>query len=122
MTDLQMIDWLKAGMKIALREKLQGEDFLTPQDLLHHAQSVERDNAVLDARKRQLLAFPTTSPCHSNIPKKLSTKLLQTSFNFISTTLDVDSLFSFVLQQRIYSFFFISSLSVFSPKSSTYEY
>ena len=32
MTDLQMVDLLKAGMKIALCEKLQGEDFLTPHD------------------------------------------------------------------------------------------
>ena len=32
MTDLQMVDWLKAGMKIALCDKLQGKDFLTPQD------------------------------------------------------------------------------------------
>ena len=119
MTDLQMVDWLKASMKIALCEKLQGEDFLTPQDLLHRAQRVELDNAVLDARKRQLSAFPNTSSSHS---KKLSTKLLQTSFNFISTTLDVDFLFSFIVQQRTYSFFFIFSLSVFSPKSSMYEY
>ena len=64
MTDLQMVDWLKASMKIALCEKLQGEDFLTPQDLLHRAQRVELDNAVLDARKRQLSSFPnTSSPC-----------------------------------------------------------
>ena len=69
MTDLQIIDWLKAGMKIALCEKLQGEDFFTPQNLLHRAQRVKLDNAVLDARKRQLPAFPTTSPSHSNIPK-----------------------------------------------------
>ena len=71
MTDLQMVDWLKVGMKIALCEKLQGEDFLTPQDLLHRTQPVELDNAVLDARKRQLPAFPITSPSHSNIPKKI---------------------------------------------------
>ena len=69
MTDLQMVDWLKASMKIALCEKLQAEDFLTPQDLLHHAQRVELDNAVLDARKRQLSAFPNTSSSHSNILK-----------------------------------------------------
>ncbi|CAF2848303.1 unnamed protein product [Rotaria sp. Silwood2] len=31
MTDLQIIDWLKAGMKITLYERLQGEDFITPQ-------------------------------------------------------------------------------------------
>ena len=69
MSDLQMVDWLKAGMKIALCEKLQGEGFLTPQDLLHHAQGVELDNAVLDVWKHQLPAFPTTSPFHSNSPK-----------------------------------------------------
>ncbi|CAF2802529.1 unnamed protein product [Rotaria sp. Silwood2] len=49
MTDIQIIDWLKAGMKIQLYEKLQGEEFDTPQALLLRAQRVELDNAVLDA-------------------------------------------------------------------------
>jgi len=53
MTDLQIIDWLKAGMQITLYEKLQGDDFTTPQALLTRAQRVELDNAVLDARKRE---------------------------------------------------------------------
>jgi hypothetical protein len=53
MTDLQILDWLKAGMSIQLYERLQGEEFTTPQDLLRRAQRVELDNAVLDARKRE---------------------------------------------------------------------
>ena len=69
MTDLHMVDWLKAGMKVALCDKWQGEDFLTPQDWLHRAQRVKLENAVLDVRKCQLLGFPTTSPSHSNILK-----------------------------------------------------
>jgi hypothetical protein len=56
MTDLQIIDWLKAGMKITLYEKLQGEEFARPQALLLRAQRVELDNAVLAARKRECTA------------------------------------------------------------------
>ena len=69
MTDFQIVDWLKAGMTIPLYEKLQGEDFLTLQDLFHRAQRVELDNAVLDARKCQSVAVPTTSSPYYNIPK-----------------------------------------------------
>ena len=50
-TNFQIADWLKSGMKLPIYEKLQGEDFLTFQDLLHRAQRVEFDNAVLDSRK-----------------------------------------------------------------------
>ncbi|CAF1626219.1 unnamed protein product, partial [Adineta ricciae] len=52
-TDLQVLDWLKAGMSLSLYERLQGEEFTTPQALLRRAQRVELDNAVLDARKRE---------------------------------------------------------------------
>ena len=34
MTNLQILDWLKAGMKMPLYEKLQDEEFLTPQDFI----------------------------------------------------------------------------------------
>lgn len=71
MTDLQTIDWLKAGMKITLYEKLQGEDFTTPQALLHRAQRIELDTAVLDARKRtSAIPAQTSSPSknHSYTP------------------------------------------------------
>ena len=37
MPDVQIIDWLKAGMKLTLYEKLQGEEFATPQALLLRA-------------------------------------------------------------------------------------
>lgn len=53
MTDLQIIDWLKAGMHLKLYEKFQGDDFTTPQALLTRAQRVELDNAVLEARQRE---------------------------------------------------------------------
>ncbi|CAF1497821.1 unnamed protein product [Adineta ricciae] len=53
MTDLQILDWLKAGMNLQLYERLQGEEFVTPQALLRRAQRVELDTAVLDARKRE---------------------------------------------------------------------
>ena len=55
MPDVQIIDWLKAGMKLTLYEKLQGEEFATPQALLLRAQRVELDNALLDARKNESL-------------------------------------------------------------------
>jgi hypothetical protein len=70
MPDLQIIDWIKAGMKLNLYERLQGEEFLTPQTLLIRAQRLELDNAVLDARKREYLVHTTTAsttpPPHSN--------------------------------------------------------
>jgi len=53
MANVQIIDWLKAGMKLNLYERLQGEEFNTPQALLVRAQRVELANAVLDARKRE---------------------------------------------------------------------
>lgn len=53
MTDLQLIDWLKAGMSLKLYERIQGEEFINPQALLRRAQRVELDNAVLDARKKE---------------------------------------------------------------------
>ena len=59
MPDVQIIDWLKAGMKLALYEKLQGEEFATPQAFLLQAQRVELDNAVLDARKNESLTDRT---------------------------------------------------------------
>lgn len=61
MPDHQVIDWLKAGMKITLYEKLQGEEFATPQALLLRAQRVELDNAVLDSRKTEsFVSAPST--------------------------------------------------------------
>lgn len=48
MPDHQIIDWLKAGMKIALYEK-----FTTPQALLLRAQRVELNDAVFDARRAE---------------------------------------------------------------------
>jgi hypothetical protein len=62
MTDLQIIDWMKAGMELKLYEKLQGEDFTTPQALLTRAQRVELDNAVLDARKRESATQSSATP------------------------------------------------------------
>ena len=55
MPDLQIVDWLKVGMTFALFEKLQEEEFITPQSLLLRAQRVELDNAVLRARQPQPL-------------------------------------------------------------------
>ena len=65
MADLQIIDWLKAGMNLKLYERLQGEEFTTPQALLVRAQRVELDTAVLDARKREC-TLPT--PVISSTP------------------------------------------------------
>ena len=66
MPDLQIVHWLKAGMTVTLFEKLQGEEFVTPQSLLSRAQRVELDNAVLRARRNQLVhpysPSPTTNP------------------------------------------------------------
>lgn len=63
MADPQLIDWLKAGMKLTLYERLQGEDFPTPQSLLTRAQRLELDNAVFEARKRE---HPRSSITSSN--------------------------------------------------------
>lgn len=75
MVDLQIIDWLKAGMQINLYEKLQGDDFTTPQALLSRAQRVELDNAVLDARKREnITPIPINQgppPLNYDRPKRL---------------------------------------------------
>ena len=59
MPDVQIIDWLKTGMKLTLYEKLQGEEIATPQALLLRSQRVELDNAVLDARKNESLTDRT---------------------------------------------------------------
>ena len=55
MDDRQIVDWLKAGMTITLYERLQGEEFATPQDLLVRAQRLELDHAVLVLRQRALV-------------------------------------------------------------------
>jgi hypothetical protein len=61
MDDRQVVDWLKAGMAITLYERLQGEEFTTPQDLLVRAQRLELDRAVLVARQRELIP-PASAP------------------------------------------------------------
>ncbi|CAF0940209.1 unnamed protein product [Rotaria sordida] len=74
MPDDQIIDWLKAGMKVTLYEKLQGEEFPTPQALLLRAQRVELDNAVLDSRKAECSVhapvIPVSIPAHYNHQKR----------------------------------------------------
>lgn len=71
----QIIDWLKSGMKLTLYERLQGEDFPSPQHLLVRSQRLELDQAVLDARKNERpkqsysnapLRTPTRSFYHEN--------------------------------------------------------
>ena len=69
MTDLQIVDRLKAGIKIALYEKLQDEDFLATQDLFHCIQRFKLDNAVLDAGKSVAVVISFTSIPSCNIPK-----------------------------------------------------
>ena len=54
MADVQIVDWLKAGMRLALFEKLHGEEFLTPQSLLLRTQRLELEQEVLTARQRAL--------------------------------------------------------------------
>ena len=85
-SDLQIIDWLKAGMKISLYEKFQGVEFTIPQDVLLHAQRVELDNAVLDAKKREYPAPTSTSqnmqPSSSNAPKTWDEPLYYPSSSF----------------------------------------
>ncbi|CAF3865997.1 unnamed protein product [Rotaria sp. Silwood1] len=86
MTDLQIIDWLKAGMKITLYDKLQGEDFATPQLLLHRARRIELNIAVLDARKRAPAILPSTFSSYSNVPKRYNQqKYYQNRFPSSST-------------------------------------
>lgn len=70
MGDLQIIDWLKAGMNLKLYERLQGEEFATPQALLVRAQRVELDNAVLDARKRECTISTAVTPPATYSPVK----------------------------------------------------
>jgi Zinc knuckle len=52
MADVQVVDWLKAGMRLELFEKLHGDEFLTPQSLLLRTQRLELDHEVLAARQR----------------------------------------------------------------------
>jgi hypothetical protein len=60
MDDIQVVDWLKAGMRLELFEKLQGDEFLTPRSLLLRAQRLELDHEVLTARHRASFV-PTAS-------------------------------------------------------------
>ncbi|CAF1540749.1 unnamed protein product [Adineta ricciae] len=71
MTDLQILDWIKAGMSLNLYERIQGEEFVHPHALLRRAQRLELDNAVLDARKKE---STTTSPSKKSFsPHRSST-------------------------------------------------
>ncbi|CAF1237434.1 unnamed protein product [Rotaria sordida] len=66
MADLQIIDWLKADIKLKLYERVQGEEFATAQALLIRAQRLELDNAVLEARKRDsTMPIPAASSTSS---------------------------------------------------------
>ena len=60
MADVQIVDWLKAGMRLELFEKLHGDEFLTPQSLLIRTQRLELDHEVLTTRQR-LSLVPTAS-------------------------------------------------------------
>jgi len=86
MDDLHIIDWLKAGMQIHLYEKLQGEEFQTPQGLLSRAQRVELDNAVLDARKREDSVHPLVVPTSPTIHHESSKRWDSTSYPQSSST------------------------------------
>ena len=71
MTDVQVVDWLKAGMRIDLFEKLQGNEFLTPRSLLLRTQRLELDHEVLTARQRGLFVPATSSTPRSSSGRRL---------------------------------------------------
>ncbi|CAF4525525.1 unnamed protein product [Rotaria magnacalcarata] len=73
-------------MKITLYEKLQGEEFDTPQALLLRAQRIELNNAVLDARKDEYIINPTVLPTSSSLRSDHNTRWDQPSNSPISSS------------------------------------
>ena len=71
MADVQIVDWLKAGMRLELFEKLHGDEFLTPQSLLLRTQRLELDHEVVTTRLRLSLV-----PTASSTPRSSSGRVL----------------------------------------------
>lgn len=80
MAENQIIDWLKAGMKLNLYERLQCEDFITPQTLLIRAQRLELDNNVLEARKRENAQSSTVGSNSSKATSRYSGQRDQSTY------------------------------------------
>ena len=85
MPNVQIIDWLKANMKITSYEKLQGEEFDTAQALLFRAQRVEVNNAVLYARKGEFFTDQTALST-SSFDSSISSTCWNSSFNSPATS------------------------------------
>lgn len=96
MTDLQVVDWLKAGMRIDLFEKLQGNEFLTPRSLLLRTQRLELDHEVLTARQRGSFVPATSSTPRSSSSRRLvapsQSPVNSPSYTSFSTTADTTPL------------------------------
>jgi hypothetical protein len=96
MADVQVVDWLKAGMRLELFEKLQGDEFLTPRSLLLRTQRLELDHEVLTARQRGSFVPPTSSTPRSSSARRLvsspQSSVNSSPYTSFSTTADTTPL------------------------------
>ncbi|CAF4336980.1 unnamed protein product, partial [Rotaria sordida] len=116
-------------MKLNLYERLQGEEFATPQALLIRAQRLELDNAVLEARKHESsIATPAISSISASSSNRFP-RSDQSSYYQPHSTSTYTSSYPPPLMSTSYSFPFAPSYnttsnlrSSFPSESSPYPY